>query len=97
VIEGEAEEGDRPSVKIVLPFIKSVSPMAQSSVFNSVLDSIEALPPEDREALIALVQKRLVETRRAEIAANIVQAKADYQAGQVFRGTIDDIIAELEN
>jgi hypothetical protein len=70
--------------------------MVQSSVFNSVLNSIEALSPEDQEALITLVQKRLVETRRAEIAANIVQAKAEYQAGQVFRGTVDDIIAELE-
>ncbi len=71
--------------------------MAQFSVFNSVLESIEALPLEDQEAVIALVQKRLVETRRAEIAANILQAKAEYQAGRVFRGSIDDVIAELDN
>jgi hypothetical protein len=35
--------------------------------------------------------------RREEIAKNIHQARQDYQQGKVFRGNIDDLIAELNN
>jgi hypothetical protein len=52
---------------------------------------------EDQQALIDLLQKRLVENRRSEIAANIVQAKAEYEAGQIVRGSIDDIMNELNH
>ncbi|MGV0023722.1 hypothetical protein [Phormidesmis priestleyi] len=67
----------------------------QSATFGGVLDAIESLSIEDQEALIALVQHRLIERRRTEIATNIALAKAEYQTGQVFRGTVEDAIAEL--
>jgi hypothetical protein len=67
----------------------------QTVSFNGVLDAIEALSIEDQETLIAIIQKRLIARRRAEIATHIAQAKAEYQAGQVFRGTVEDAIAEL--
>ncbi|WP_449418958.1 hypothetical protein [Phormidium nigroviride] len=41
------------------------------------------------------MQRRLSDRRRTEIAANIAQGKQDYQAGNVFRGTVNDAIAEL--
>jgi hypothetical protein len=69
--------------------------MTQTSTFNNALETIEAFPVEDQQALIDLLQKRLVENRRAEIAANIAQAQAEYEAGQVVRGSIDDIMNEL--
>jgi hypothetical protein len=71
--------------------------MTQTSIFNNAMETIEALPAEDQQALIDLLQKRLVENRRSEIAANIVQAKAEYEAGQVVRGNIDDIMNELNH
>jgi hypothetical protein len=45
--------------------------------------------------LVELMQRRLVERRREEIAKHIAQAQADYEAGKVFRGTVEDAIAEL--
>ena len=69
--------------------------MTQISNFERVLDSVEALSVDEQEALIQLVQRRLTERRREEIAANIAQAKAEYQAGTVFRGTVDQVIDEL--
>lgn len=69
--------------------------MKQISNFERVLDSIEALSVDEQEALIQLVQRRLTERRREEIAANIAQARAEYQAGTVFRGTVDQVINEL--
>ncbi|KAF3885919.1 MULTISPECIES: hypothetical protein [Nostocales] len=69
--------------------------MTQASKFEQVLESVETLSIEEQEALIDLVQRRLAEQRRSEIAANIAQAQAEYQAGKVFRGTVEQIIAEL--
>jgi hypothetical protein len=69
--------------------------MARISKFDRVLESIETLSLEEQEALIDLVQRRLAEKRRDEIAANIAQARVEYQSGQVFRGTVAEIMDEL--
>ncbi len=67
----------------------------QVSNFEKVLESVEALSVDEQEVLIDLVQRRLVERRRSEIEAHIAQAKAEYQAGKVFRGTVAQVVAEL--
>jgi hypothetical protein len=69
--------------------------MMQTSNFARVLDDVEALSVDEQEALIQLVQRRLVERRREEIAATIAQARADYREGDVFRGTVEQIMNEL--
>ncbi|ASC72630.1 hypothetical protein XM38_035880 [Halomicronema hongdechloris C2206] len=69
--------------------------MAEVSKLDQVLESIEMLPLEDQEVLVELVQRRLVERRREEIAEHIAEAQADDEAGKVFRGTVEDAIAEL--
>jgi hypothetical protein len=65
------------------------------STFDNILDEIETLSPDDQLILLHIMQRRLNERRRIEIANNIAQAKQDYQAGDVFRGTVDEAIAEL--
>jgi ribosomal protein S1 len=69
--------------------------MMQTSNFERVLDDVEALSVDEQEALIQVVQRRLTERRREEIAATIAQARADYQEGDVFRGTVEQIMNEL--
>lgn len=69
--------------------------MSQVSRLDQVLESIEVLPLEDQEMLIDLVQRRLVERRREEIARHIAQAQVEYNTNIVFRGTVKDVIAEL--
>jgi DNA integrity scanning protein DisA with diadenylate cyclase activity len=65
------------------------------SNFDEVLDRIEQLSLEDQVALIDVVKLRLVERRRTEIAQNIADAKAEYENGQAFRVSIDDVMAQL--
>jgi hypothetical protein len=67
----------------------------QAVTFNKALDTVESLSIEDQEALVAILQKRFIDRRRAEIATHITQAKAEHQAGQIFRGSVEDVIAEL--
>ncbi len=64
--------------------------------FDGVLDAIDSLSIPDQETLITVIQKRLSDRRRREIAANIRQAQEEYQSGQIFQGTLEEAIAELE-
>jgi len=69
--------------------------MTQSSRLDQVLDSIEELSVDEQEILIDLIRHRLAERRRSAIAANIMQAQAEYQSGKVFRGNVTQIMDEL--
>ena len=66
------------------------------TTFDGVLDAIDSFSISDQETLIALVKKRISDRRRHEMATNIQQAQIEYQSGQLFQGTIEDAIAELE-
>ncbi len=70
--------------------------MAQFSKFQQVLENVESLSLDEQEALIDLVCRRLKERRREEIAANIAQAQIDYRTGNVVRGSVTEIMAELQ-
>lgn len=63
--------------------------------FNQILEAIDCLSAEEQEDLIQIVKKRQIERRREEIAANVARSHQEYQQDEVFRGTVDDTIAEL--
>ena len=67
----------------------------QAYTFDRVLDLVDALSDDEQQALIRIIQQRQIERRRDEIAANVTQAHAEYQQGEVFRGTADEVMAEL--
>jgi len=77
----------------------------QTSTFDSILDAIETLSLDEQTALLGIIQRRISDTpngtlrerRRTEIAANIAQGKEDYKKGNVFRGTVNEAIAELNS
>ena len=69
--------------------------MTQTTHFNQILEMIDHLSLDEQEDLINIVRHRQIERRREEIAANIAQAHQEYEQGKVFRGTVDDVIAEL--
>jgi len=70
--------------------------MTQINNFNQVLEMIDSLSLEEQEDLINIVRHRQIERRREEIATNIAQAHEEYQQNKVFRGTIDEVIEELD-
>jgi hypothetical protein len=71
--------------------------MSQTLQFHQILEMIDNLSFDEQDDLISIIRHRQIEKRREEIANNIHQARQDYQQGKVFRGNIDDIIAELNN
>jgi hypothetical protein len=65
------------------------------SRFQKVLETVEALPSDEQSMLIEIVHQRLIRQRRGELAAEITEARAAYQTGQVRRGTVADLMEDL--
>jgi ribosomal protein L18E len=61
--------------------------------FDKVLELVEEMSNDDQITLIELIEKRLREKRRDKIALNIMRANEEYAQGQVFRGTVDEVMA----
>jgi len=44
---------------------------------------------------VEIIRQRLVQRRRAELVAEIAEARQAYQRGEVRRGTVADLMEEL--
>jgi hypothetical protein len=67
----------------------------ENITFQKALEVIESLPEEQRESLIDIVKRRLIEERRERLAQRIGEAREEYKRGQIKKGTVDDLIHEL--
>jgi len=67
----------------------------RASLLQQALDAAEKLPPEDQETLIELVQRRLVERRRAEIARNAAATLQTVKDGRARYGSLEDLERDL--
>ena len=63
--------------------------------FQQALDVIEQLSANDQEALIEIVQRRLVEQRREEIARNASVTLQAFREGHASYGTVNDLRRDL--
>ena len=69
--------------------------MTRTISFDHILELIDALSQDEQDDLINIVHHRQAQRRRDEMANNIAKSHEEYHKGQVFRGTVDEIIAEL--
>ncbi|NOZ49838.1 MAG: hypothetical protein GXP37_07280 [Chloroflexi bacterium] len=63
---------------------------------QKVIETIEELSPENQNLVIEIIRNRLIQQRRTELMQEVAEGRAAYQAGDVRRGSIDDLFAELE-
>jgi hypothetical protein len=66
-----------------------------NKTFQKALEIVESLPEEQRESLMDIVKRRLVEERRDRLAQSIKEAREEYKRGKIRRGTVDDLMNEL--
>jgi hypothetical protein len=66
-----------------------------SSQFNEVLEAVEKLAPEDQEALIAILERRRIAQRRADLAKDIQEARREFQAGGSMPRKPAEIMQEI--
>ncbi len=69
----------------------------QTYQFQDVLEAVETWSLKDQSLLIEIMQRRLAQKRRAELALEIKEARQDYQIGNVKRCSVADLMAELED
>jgi len=66
-----------------------------SSAFQRAIESVEMLPVDDQMLLVEIIRRRLIQHRRADLVTQVAEARAAYQAGDVRRGSVEDLLAEL--
>jgi hypothetical protein len=67
----------------------------QTLNLQQALDYVESLSSEEQDLLIEIIQKRHIEQRRKEIAADAKQTLKAVELGTAKRGTIKDLMKDL--
>ena len=68
----------------------------KTSPLQQALDVVENLSPEDQETLVELMQRRLVERRRAEIDHNAAVTLQAVREGQARYGVVENLTSGLD-
>jgi hypothetical protein len=66
-----------------------------NKTFQKALEIVESLPEEQRESLMDIVKRRLIEERRDRLAQSIKDAREEYKRGKIRKGSVDDLMNEL--
>lgn len=74
-----------------------MSGAAESLSFQDLIDAVESLPLDDQSMLVEIINKRIIEKRRAELVAEVKEAQEAFARGEVRRGTVKDLIKDLED
>lgn len=69
--------------------------MAHILPYGEVLEAVDQLTLEEKEALINVLNRRLVEERRMELARDIKEADQEFLDGKSQVITPDDLMDEL--
>ncbi|MGC9333495.1 MAG: hypothetical protein ACP5JJ_05060 [Anaerolineae bacterium] len=67
----------------------------QASPLQRALDVVEELSVEEQETLVEVIERRLVEWRRAEIARNAAATLQAVQDRTARYGSVEDLEREL--
>jgi hypothetical protein len=67
------------------------------SKFDHVLEMAEALDQGERESLISILQARLREERRMELAGEVQAADREFEAGHCTPASVGKIIKSLKD
>jgi hypothetical protein len=69
---------------------------AAKSSFQEVIESVEALPLDDQQILMEIINRRIIEQRRDELVADMDESLEAYRKGEVRIGTVDDLLSDLD-
>lgn len=63
--------------------------------FSEALEAADKSSPEDQEAQLEILHRRVIERRRKELAKDIEQAQREFQAGQCQPRTSEELMNEI--
>ena len=65
--------------------------------FQDLIEAVESMPLEDQSMLVELINKRIIEKRRAELVAEVQDARSALKRGEVKRGTFEELMKDLKD
>ena len=65
--------------------------------FQDLIEAVESMPLDDQFMLVELINKRIIEKRRAELVAEVQEARSAFTRGEVKRGTFEDLMKDLKD
>jgi hypothetical protein len=69
----------------------------KTSVFQQAIEAVEALSLDEQAMLVDIILNRLKQQRRTQLLEEVAQAEREYDCGNVRRGSVADLMAELED
>jgi hypothetical protein len=71
--------------------------ITETSNFQKAIDLVEALSIDDQILLIDILQKRIKQQQRDQLLEEVEEAEKDYTQGNIKRGGVADLMAELDS
>lgn len=69
----------------------------KTSTLQKAIEVVEALSPDEQAILIDIIDKRLKQQRREQLLQEVAESERDYALGNVHRGSVSDLLAELDD
>ncbi len=70
--------------------------MGTQNVLDEILGKVDEMPLDDQDLLVEIIRNRYKEKRREDILASAHQTLKEYKKGQTSKGTVSDLLRELE-
>lgn len=67
------------------------------SAFQKAIDTVEELSINDQILLIDILQRRIAQQQREQLLKEVQEAEKDYAQGNIKRGGVADLMAELDS
>lgn len=71
--------------------------MPTASRFNTVLEAVEQLSPDEQETLLNIVRKRLSDRRRQQIIADVREGEKEIAAGRLKTVSVEELMDEIDS
>ena len=68
----------------------------EKSSFQELIESVEALPLDDQQILMDIINRRIIEQRREELFSDMEESLEAYRKGEVRIGSVDDLFRDLD-
>ena len=70
--------------------------MTQLMAFGEVLEAADQLSPDEQQALVAILQRRLAQAGRQRLAADVQEARQEFAAGRCRPATPVELMREIQ-
>ena len=69
----------------------------KSTILNDLTIQFNSLGLEEKEYLLKIFKKQIIENRRNKLLKEVREAEIEYKKGNVKSGSVEDLMKDLEN